>query len=142
MRFLQAQTRSLRWRRTRQRLSPSRLSAEASKRDPRAHAISGSWRAFKVTRSRNGSIIKYKCTSDGFNAETPLGERFDAKFDGKFYRVEDGPGHTMVSLKLIDANTVELIGKRDGKIISVMRLAVAPDAKIDSCSSGKQRRQQ
>jgi hypothetical protein len=94
-----------------------------------AHAVSGSWRAYKVKRSKNGSIIKYKCTADGFSAETPLGEKFDAKFDGKFYPVEDDPGHTMVSLKLINANTVEQTGKRDGKIVSVMRLTVSPDGK-------------
>jgi hypothetical protein len=82
-----------------------------------------------VKRSKNGSIIKYKCTADGFSAETPLGEKFDAKFDGKFYPVEDDPGHTMVSLKLINANTVEQTGKRDGKIVSVMRLTVSPDGK-------------
>ena len=40
-----------------------------------SHAISGSWRAYKTNRSRNGSIIKYKCTADGFIAETPLGHR-------------------------------------------------------------------
>ena len=80
-----------------------------------AHAVSGSWRAYKMQRSKNGSIIKYKCTADGFSAQTPLGEKFDAKFDGKFYPVEDDPGHTFVSLKLIDANTVEQTGKRDGK---------------------------
>ena len=91
--------------------------------------MSGSWRAYKVKRSKNSSIIKYKCTADGFSAETPLGEKFDAKFDGNFYPVEDDPGHTMVSLKLINANTVEQTGKRDGKIISVMRLTVSPDGK-------------
>ena len=94
-----------------------------------AHAVSGSWQAYQIQRSKNGSIIKYKCTADGFSAETPLGEKFDAKFDGKFYPVEDDPGHTFVSLKLIDANTVEQTGKRDGKIISVMRLTVSPDGK-------------
>src|SRR5260370_4908176 len=41
-----------------------------------SHAISGSWKAYKTNRSRNGSVIKYKCTADGFSAETPLGERF------------------------------------------------------------------
>ena len=94
-----------------------------------SHAISGSWQVVKVKRSENSSIISYKCTADGFSAETPLGEKFDAKFDGKFYPVEDDPGHTMVSLRLINANTVEQTGKRDGKIISVMTLTVAPDGK-------------
>ena len=42
----------------------------------------------------NGSIITYRRTADGFSAETPLGENFDAKFDGNFYLVEDDP-HTL-----------------------------------------------
>jgi hypothetical protein len=105
------------------------LSRRVEKGPDGAHAVSGSWRTYKVKRSENGSTLKYKCTADGFSAETPLGEKFDAKFDGKFYPVEDDPGHTMVSLKLINANTVEQTGKRDGKIISVMRLTVSPDGK-------------
>jgi len=105
------------------------LSRRVEKGPAGAHAVSGSWRAYKVKRSKNGSIIKYKCTADGFSAETPLGEKFDAKFDGKFYPVEDDPGHTMVSLKLINANTVEQTGQREGKVISIMTLTVAPDRK-------------
>jgi hypothetical protein len=105
------------------------LSRRLEKGPVGAHAISGTWSAYKVQRSKNGSIIKYKCTAEGFSAETPLGEKFDAKFDGKFYPVEDDPGHTMVSLRLINSNTVEQTGKRDGKVISVMTLTVAPDGK-------------
>jgi hypothetical protein len=94
-----------------------------------SHVISGSWRAYKISRSENGSIIKYRCTTDGFSAETPLGERFDARFDGKDYPLEDDPSHTMVSVKLLSPSTVEQINKRDGKIVGVLRLTVAPDGK-------------
>jgi len=72
-------------------------------------------------------LIKYTCTKDSFSAETPLGERYTAKFDGNFYPVEDDPGHTMVSAKLLDARTVELASKRNGKIVSISRLSVDPD---------------
>jgi len=92
-----------------------------------SHALSGSWRAYKVNRSSNGSVIKYRCTADGFSGETPLGEKFDAKFDGNFYPVEDDPGQTMVSAKLIGPATVELTHKRKGKIVSVSRMSVTPD---------------
>jgi hypothetical protein len=71
-----------------------------------SHAISGSWRAYKINRSKNGSTIKYRCTAYGFSAETPLGERYDAKFDGRDYPVEDDPGHTMASVKLLNPNMV------------------------------------
>ena len=94
-----------------------------------SHAISGSWKAYKTNRSRNGSVIKYKCTADGFSAETPLGERFNAKFDGKDYPVEDDPGRTMVSAKLLSPDTVELTSKRNGEIVAIRRMSVAPGGK-------------
>jgi hypothetical protein len=94
-----------------------------------SHALSGSWQAYKVNRSRNGSVIKYKCTAEGFSAETPLGEKFDAKFDGKYYPVEDDPAHSLVSVKLLNPNTIEQTGKRDGKVVGILRLTVAPDGK-------------
>jgi hypothetical protein len=89
-----------------------------------SHVISGSWRAYQTNRSRNGSIIKYKCTADAFSAETPLGERFNAQFDGKDYPVEDDPGRTMVSAKLISPDTVELTSKRNGEVVAIKRMSV------------------
>jgi hypothetical protein len=74
-------------------------------------------------------LITYKCTPQGFSGETPLGEKFDAKFDGNFYPVEDDPGHTLVAAKLLNPNTVELTHKRKDKIVSVARLSVATDSK-------------
>jgi hypothetical protein len=94
-----------------------------------SHALSGSWQAYKVNRSKNGSLIPYRSTVDGFSAKTPPCEGFDAKFDDKFYPVEDDPARTMVKLKLLDFNTVEQTNKRNGKIVSVLRLTVAPDGK-------------
>lgn len=93
------------------------------------HLLSGSWQAYKVNRSKNGSTITYRCTADGFSAETPLGEKFHAKFDGKDYLVEDDPAHAMVSVKLLSPDTVEQTNKRDGKVVGVLRLTVAPDGK-------------
>jgi hypothetical protein len=92
-----------------------------------SHALSGSWHAYKVKRSQNGLIIKYKCTADGFSARTLLGEGFNAKFDGKDYLIQDDPAHTMVSVKLLSPNTVEQTYKHAGKVVSVVRLTVAPD---------------
>ena len=102
---------------------------------PGAHALSGSWQIFKQSRSANSTIITYKCTSDGFSAATPLGEKFDAKFDGKFYLMEDDPARTMVAVKRINANTVEMTNQRDGKIVFVVSLEVTPDGKTIHASS-------
>ena len=70
------------------------LNRRVGKRTDGTHAISGSWKAYKVVHFKNSSMIKYKCTAEGFSAETPLGEKFEAKFDGRFYAVADDPGHT------------------------------------------------
>ena len=102
---------------------------------PGAHVLSGSWQIFKQSRSANSTIITYKCTSQGFSAETPLGEKFDAKFDGKFYLMEDDPGRTMVAVKRVNLNTVEMTNQRDGKIVFVVRLEVTPDGKAIHASS-------
>jgi hypothetical protein len=93
------------------------------------HLISGSWRAYLIHRSSSGSVIKYKCTEESFSGETPLGEKFSAKFDGKFYPVEDDPGHTMVAAKLLNPSEVELTHKRQDKIVSVSRMTADPDGK-------------
>ena len=82
-----------------------------------------------MSRSKNGSTIKYRCTAHGFSAETPLGEKFDAKFDGKDYLVEDDPAHGMVAVKRLNPNTIEQTNKRDGKVVGVLLLTVAPDGK-------------
>ena len=94
-----------------------------------SHLISGTWRAYLVHRSSNGSSITYKCTPEGFSGESPLGEKFDAKFDGKFYPVEDDPGHTMVAAKLLAPNEVLLTHKRKDKIVSTSHMTVDPDGK-------------
>ncbi len=95
-----------------------------------AHVISGSWRAYKTSRSRNGSISRYKCTTDGFSVETPLGEKFSAKFDGKDYPVEDDPGGTTVSARLLGSDKVEITSKRNGQIIAIKEMSVAPGGMV------------
>lgn len=104
--------------------------------EPRgAHFLSGTWQVFKQSRSENSTIITYKCTKQRFSAATPLGERLDAKFDGRFYPMEDDPAHTMVSVRLINPYTVEQTNMRDGKIVFVVRLEVTPEGKTIHASS-------
>lgn len=102
---------------------------------PSAHVLSGTWKVFKQSRSENSTIITYRCTSQGFSAETLLGERFDAKFDGKFYLIEDDPAHTMVSVKLINPYTVEQTNKRDARSCLWCDWRSPPDGKTIHASS-------
>jgi hypothetical protein len=94
---------------------------------PGSHALSGSWQVYKINRSKNGSIISYKCTTEGFSAETPLGEKYDAKFDGKEYPVEDDPGRTMVTVKRVGTSEVQITSKRSGKVVGILHLSVSAD---------------
>lgn len=108
-------------------VSTETLARRLEKGPPDSHLISGSWRAYQIHRSSNGAVIQYKCTPESFSAETPLGENFDAKFDGQFYPVADDPGHTLVSAKLLSPNQIELTHKRQGRIVSVSRMTADPD---------------
>jgi len=90
---------------------------------------------FKQSRSENSTVITYKCITQGFSAKTPLGEKFDARFDGKFCLIEDDPAHTMVSVKLINPYTVEQTNQRDGKVVFVVRLEITLDGKTIHASS-------
>ena len=97
-----------------------------------SHILSGSWLFYKKSKSKvvpNVPAISYRCTADGFSAWTPLGERYDAKFDGKDYPVEDDPGHTMTSVKLLSPSEVEITSKRNGKVVGILHLSVTPDGK-------------
>jgi hypothetical protein len=95
-----------------------------------AHKISGSWHPEKVeSASENVMTVNFKETSDGLSMTQPTGGAYAAKFDGKDYPYKGNPGITSVSLKKINANTIQETDKRNAKVISVVRMTVAPDAK-------------
>lgn len=106
------------------------VSTRVTKGPAGSHAISGSWRGEKIAEmSQEAMTWTYKTSADGMSMKAATGESYDAKFDGKDYPYKGDPGTTSVSLKKIDGNTVEETDKRDGKIISVNRLTVSPEAK-------------
>jgi hypothetical protein len=45
-------------------------------------------------------------------------ERWEAKFDGKAYPMKNDPAGTMVSLKRVDAYTIDEIDRQGGKIVA------------------------
>jgi len=95
-----------------------------------AHKASGSWRPEKVeSASENVLTVTFKVAEDGLSMTQPTGESYTAKFDGKDYPYKGDPGTTSVSLKKIDANTIEETDKRDGKVIYVGRMTVSSDGR-------------
>ncbi|MGD0956191.1 MAG: hypothetical protein ABR953_05100 [Candidatus Acidiferrales bacterium] len=101
-----------------------------------SHAISGSWRVSKVNDiSDNAIMVTFKVEGDGLHMSAPTGQSYTAKLDGTEAPYKGDPGVTTVSVKRIDANTVEETDKRDGKPISVTRMTVSADGKTVTFSS-------
>jgi len=95
-----------------------------------SHAMSGSWRTEKVANmSSNGLTVTLQSTPNGLKMSDNNGQSYDVKFDGKDYPIQGDPGQTMVSLKKVDANTLEETDKRNGKVVYTARITVSADGK-------------
>jgi hypothetical protein len=93
-----------------------------------SHSISGSWRIQKVNASENALMVTYKSSPDGLMMTDPIGESFDAKFDGKDYPIKGATGYT-VSLTKVNDRSIDATNKRDGKVVSVAHMTVSADGK-------------
>jgi hypothetical protein len=60
---------------------------------------------------------------------TPTGVSYTAKLDGKDYPVKGSYTFNSVSLKRVDDRTIEETDKRDGKIVGIYKMSIAPDGK-------------
>lgn len=95
-----------------------------------ANKISGEWHANKIEGASDSvSTVTYKVTGDSVSMSDPTGDSYTAKLDGKDYPYKGDPGTTNVSLKKIDANTIEETDKRKSKVIAVARMTVDADGK-------------
>ena len=93
------------------------------------HATSGSWQLTKVEQSENGLLSTFKTKGDELSMSSPTGESFTAKIDGKDYPVKGAYTFNAVSLKRVDARTLEETDKRDGTVYEVSKMTVSPDGK-------------
>jgi hypothetical protein len=95
-----------------------------------ANKASGSWQAEKLENASDSVLlVTYKLVDGGLSMSDQTGDSYTAKFDGKDYPYKGDPGTTSVSLKKIDANSIEETDKRDGKVIFVSRMTVSPDGR-------------
>jgi len=100
-----------------------------------SHAISGSWRTTKIENmSDNATQLTYKVSGGSLMMSTPTGQSYTAKLDGTEAAMKGDPGVTSVSVKTLGKNVLEETDKRDGKVISVLKVTVAPDGKTASAS--------
>jgi hypothetical protein len=95
-----------------------------------SHAISGSWRMSKIENvSDNAVMVTFKVEGDSLHMTDPTGQSYTAKLDGTDAPYMGDPGISTVSVKRIDANTIEETDKRAGKAISTSRMTVSADGK-------------
>ena len=94
-----------------------------------ANAISGSWRDEKTDIATADAItFTFKSGGDSLSYNTPTGQSYEAKIDGKEAPYKGDPGTTSVSLKRVGNSIVET-DYRDGKAISVALMSVSADGK-------------
>ena len=106
------------------------IMSRISKGPAGSHAISGSWQTEKMANmSSNGITVTLQSTPNGLKMLDNNGQSYDVKFDGKDYPIQGDPGNTMISLKKMDANTLEETDKRNGKIVATARITVSADGK-------------
>jgi hypothetical protein len=106
-----------------------------------AHAYSGSWRTTAYEEvSKNGLSLTLRGTADGLQLNDNNGMSYDAKFDGKDYALAGDPTHTLVTLKRVDAHTIEETDKVGGKVEGVYRMTVAADGQSMTTTYSDKRR--
>jgi hypothetical protein len=72
----------------------------------------------------------YKIDATGTDADgKPIHVQYSAKFDGKAYSVTGVANADSVSVKRIDADTVETVQKKDGKVMMTITSKVPKDGK-------------
>lgn len=71
-----------------------------------------------------------KLTAEGIGADgKPVKLSYTANYDGKDYPMTGSPAVDTVSLRKIDANTVERTDKKAGKVVQVLTRVMAKDGK-------------
>jgi hypothetical protein len=72
----------------------------------------------------------YKIDATGTDGDgKPIHVQHSAKFEGKGYPATGSPNVDSVSIKRIDANTIETLQKKDGKVVMTITSKVSNDGK-------------
>ena len=93
------------------------------------HAASGAWVIAKLKQSDNGLDTTYKIEGDQITMTQPTGESYTAKLDGTDAPYKGSNSTDTVSVKKIDAHTIEETDKRGGEVTEVDKITVAANGK-------------
>ena len=78
---------------------------------------------------------RYKVEANGTAADgRPMHIEFDARFDGKDYPMIGVPWADTLSVKWIDADTPQIIQKKDGQVTMIITCTVSTSGKTRTCT--------
>lgn len=104
----------------------------------------GTWK-LNVTKSKydpgpapKSAMVKVEAAGKGVKATTegvgadgkPTHTEFTANYDGKDYPITGSPTADTVSLKRIDANTIEQTNKKGGKVMATLTRKIDASGKV------------
>lgn len=95
----------------------------------KSHALSGRWRETEMDLTHHDEDTTYRVTGKTIAMTDRLGRSFTATVDGPDAPYLGDSSFTSVSLRLIDAHTLEESDKKDGKVVHVNRWSIAPDGR-------------
>jgi len=81
------------------------------------------------------SMNRYKVDANGTGADgKPMHIEFDAKFDGKDYPMIGVPWADTLTVKWIDADTPQIIQKKDGQATMIITCTVSTNERTRTCT--------
>lgn len=95
--------------------------------EPGSHAISGGWKTRKTTASDNVDVTTFKVAGHALTMTDVNGGSYTATFGGPAAPLTGDPRWNFVSVKLIDARTMEETLRKDDKIVMITRWSVDED---------------
>jgi hypothetical protein len=97
-------------------------------------ASSGNWQIIKETEGKPETMT-IKVNGDEVNVSEPTGMNYTAKLDGTSAPVKGSFSVDSVSVKKVDANTLETTGSRDGQTVYVSKWTVKGKTLSDETTS-------
>ena len=93
------------------------------------HATSGNWVPTGFTDTDADLTFTFKSNGDELTMTDPTGDSYTAKFDGGNYPFKGSYQTDAVSLKKIDAHTIEETDKHNGTVTNVSKMTVSANGK-------------
>ena len=94
-----------------------------------AHVVSGTWQLIEADLTNHDEDTTFKIANDVLFMHDRMGRSFAAKLDGTDAPYQGDPEFTSVSVKMLDARTIEESDKHAGRVVKIDRWSLDPDGK-------------